>query len=295
MCWIKLHRQITEWEWYTDSPTLHLFIHLLLTANYEDKKWRGIEVKRGQIVTSQAQLQAALGMTRQQVRRCLSNLIKADSIAVETTKNYSIVTLCNYDRYNYREAEGNQQTNQQMVAKTTNKATNKATNRKPPVTPCNSGSYNDKKNEDNQQSNQQSNQQTTNRATITKEEKKERNIKERNTNVFPKKSATAVAPRSQREQDFYQSLIPYVEIYGQQMVRAFYNYWTEPTVDGKRIRKELQKTWDTARRLANWAKRNQYGNNQSTRQNRDAEWAAHVAATLADDSTEEIPAALLDS
>lgn len=49
--WIKLHRKITEWEWYSDANTFRVFMHLLLTANYEDKRWRNIDVKRGQIIT----------------------------------------------------------------------------------------------------------------------------------------------------------------------------------------------------------------------------------------------------
>ena len=39
--WIKLHRQILDWEWYDDINVKVLFLHLLLTANYEDKKWQG--------------------------------------------------------------------------------------------------------------------------------------------------------------------------------------------------------------------------------------------------------------
>ena len=43
--WIKLHRKITEWEWYTDRNTLAVFLHLLIMANIEDKKYRGYDVK----------------------------------------------------------------------------------------------------------------------------------------------------------------------------------------------------------------------------------------------------------
>ena len=48
--WIKLHRKILDWEWYTDAPVRILFEHLLLTANSEDKKWRGMTIKRGQTI-----------------------------------------------------------------------------------------------------------------------------------------------------------------------------------------------------------------------------------------------------
>lgn len=34
--WLKLHRQITEWEWYDDANTFRLLIHLLIMANSKD-------------------------------------------------------------------------------------------------------------------------------------------------------------------------------------------------------------------------------------------------------------------
>jgi hypothetical protein len=40
--YIKLHRKLVDWEWYTDIPTKTLFIHLLLVANHKPNKWRGM-------------------------------------------------------------------------------------------------------------------------------------------------------------------------------------------------------------------------------------------------------------
>ena len=54
--WVKIHRQITEWEWYRDANTFRVFMHLLLSANYEDKRWRNIDVLRGQIITGRVEL-----------------------------------------------------------------------------------------------------------------------------------------------------------------------------------------------------------------------------------------------
>jgi len=49
MCegWVKLHRQLENWEWYTDVPVKVLFLHCLIKANFEDKNWRGINIKSG--------------------------------------------------------------------------------------------------------------------------------------------------------------------------------------------------------------------------------------------------------
>ena len=49
---ILLHRSILRWEWYGDLNTARLFIHLLLTVNYEPQRWQGIAVERGQRVVA---------------------------------------------------------------------------------------------------------------------------------------------------------------------------------------------------------------------------------------------------
>ena len=59
----------------------------------------------------------------------------------------------------------------------------------------------------------------------------------------------------QRAQEFYDELAGYVEKYNKDMLRDFYDYWTEPNKSCTKMRFELEQTWDTARRLATWAKR----------------------------------------
>ncbi len=59
-----------------------------------------------------------------------------------------------------------------------------------------------------------------------------------------------------RKKDFATSLIPFVEIYGKEMIRKFCDYWTEPNKSKTKFKQEMQKTWDTGLRLKNWASRN---------------------------------------
>ena len=58
-----------------------------------------------------------------------------------------------------------------------------------------------------------------------------------------------------RKKNFYESLRQYVQQYGKEMVRAFFDYWTEPNKSKTKMRFELERTWDTQRRLATWAAR----------------------------------------
>lgn len=63
------------------------------------------------------------------------------------------------------------------------------------------------------------------------------------------------AGMEKRRAKFYESLVPFVETYGKEMVREFYDYWTEPNKSGTRMRFELERTWSLSRRLGTWAKR----------------------------------------
>ena len=38
--------------------------------------------------------------------------------------------------------------------------------------------------------------------------------------------------------------------YGKEMIRSFYDYWTEKNASGKKMRFQLEKTWETTKRLS---------------------------------------------
>lgn len=62
---------------------------------------------------------------------------------------------------------------------------------------------------------------------------------------------------AERKKIFYNSLVPYVQKYGREMVREFYDYWSEANPSGKKMRFEMQKTWDLNLRLARWSNNSQ--------------------------------------
>lgn len=141
--YIKLYRKITEWEWYSDINVRIVFIHLLLTANWKDKNWHGIVVKRGQKVTSFGNLAAETGLTTQQIRTAINRLKSTCEITCQSTNRYTLITLENYSFY------------QENPKGATSKSTSKPTN----------------------------GQQTTNKQlTTTKERKKERRKEEKEIN-----------------------------------------------------------------------------------------------------------------
>ena len=56
-----------------------------------------------------------------------------------------------------------------------------------------------------------------------------------------------------RKLKFANTLKPFVQKYGKEMIRAFYDYWTEPNKSNSKFKQELQKTWSLERRLDTWS------------------------------------------
>lgn len=71
-------------------------------------------------------------------------------------------------------------------------------------------------------------------------------------NPSPPGSAPPPSPIEKRERTFRDGLVPFVSKYGEEMIRAFCDYWTERNKSGTKMRFEMEKTWDTARRLVRW-------------------------------------------
>lgn len=123
--WVKLYRKITEWEWFTDPATAHLFIYLIAKANRKPTRYKGVEIPAGGLTTSQDALCKATGLTRQQIRTALNHLISTNDVTKRSTKKYTLLIVNNWDSYQTDNQEINQQltisqptTNQQL---TTNK------------------------------------------------------------------------------------------------------------------------------------------------------------------------------
>lgn len=97
--YIKISRRIVDWEWADDPNTLALWIHILVCANWEPRKWHGMSVDRGVLITSVSKLAVESGMSVRVVRTGLSRLIESDAITVETTSKWSKISVCKYDTY----------------------------------------------------------------------------------------------------------------------------------------------------------------------------------------------------
>lgn len=113
---IKLNRKILNWEWYEDDNVFRVFIHLLLTCNWEEKKWQGQTIRRGERVFSYAKLSEETNLTVRQIRTVLDKLKSTGEITIKATNKYSLVCVVNYGVY------------QDDTSQTTSKLTNNVAN-----------------------------------------------------------------------------------------------------------------------------------------------------------------------
>lgn len=118
--WVKVFYQLLEWEWYGDPNMVALFIHLLLRANYKPSRKGGIEYGRGVVLTSREQLARETGISEQTIRTCLNRLKSTNEITIKSTKKGSIITICNYDKYQSQNETPNQQNSQPANHQSTN-------------------------------------------------------------------------------------------------------------------------------------------------------------------------------
>lgn len=98
--WMK-----TPSEWFSGSsaPVMRdaymLLQWLIMNANIDTTEYNGVEVKRGQIVTSTAKIMEATGRTERQVNVRLNVLQMSNLLSNQRSNRFTIITICNYDDY----------------------------------------------------------------------------------------------------------------------------------------------------------------------------------------------------
>lgn len=118
--WIKIHRKMLDWEWFTDTNTAHFFHFCILNANTEDVNWKGIIIERGAFVSTLANMCKRTGLTIQQTRTAISHLKSTHEITCEATNEYTKITVCNYEKYQINIKENNTATNKRSNRQSTN-------------------------------------------------------------------------------------------------------------------------------------------------------------------------------
>lgn len=108
---VKLHRKLLQWGWYKDHVVKDLFLHLLLTANFEETEWQGLTLHAGDLVTSYKSLSADLGFSEQQIRTALQKLKTTKEITCKSTNKFTVITVVNWGNYQFVDYCVNTQSN----------------------------------------------------------------------------------------------------------------------------------------------------------------------------------------
>ena len=111
MYYLKLYYKLLNWEWHDNPNVLSVFIHCLLKANRVDNQWHGINIKAGSFVTSYENLSKLTGLSIQQTRTALDKLKLTHEITYQSTRQYSIITINNWNDYQ----EDNKRINKQIT------------------------------------------------------------------------------------------------------------------------------------------------------------------------------------
>lgn len=111
----------------------------------------------------------------------------------------------------------------------------------------------------------------------SKEKEEKQPLKEKPSKEGKKK----IPPIENRKAKFYDELIPFVSIYGKDMIRDFYDYWSEENRSRTKMRFEQQTTWQLNLRLKTWAKKeNNYA--KSSKQADTLRRQSQIMADIAD-------------
>ena len=109
--WISLHRKIQDTPIYSDSHAVHLWVHLLLKANHQDKEFlfNGVmqSVKRGQLLTGRKALSSETGINESKIQRLLKTFETCQMIEQQANNKSRLISITNYDSHQASEQQVN--------------------------------------------------------------------------------------------------------------------------------------------------------------------------------------------
>lgn len=252
--YIKLSRKFFSNDMWNEARTFsscEAWLDLIQSARFEATPrmesigGREVSYTRGQYPASIRFLSKRWKWTERKVRTFLAYLKRENMITLSQEQGLNVITLVKYNEYNGTPAD----TTNDTVVDTTNDTTilQEISDLRSQVTQLTTQLL-------TQQATQPLKEPEKRHTGDTKQIKGKNNIKETTTSVVGKKNAAKAATLSRKE-SFYQLLVPYVGKYPKEMIRAFFDYWSELNKSGTKMRYELEKTWKLPRRLATWANR----------------------------------------
>jgi len=125
--YILLSRSLLDSDVFASQKLLKVWIWCLCKANFKDKTvphFRGesesiVKLKRGQFLFGRFKAEDELGINGSTIYKSMKYLEKLKMIKIESSKRFSIVTVCKYDIYQdnktYKVTTGEQQENNRVT------------------------------------------------------------------------------------------------------------------------------------------------------------------------------------
>lgn len=101
--YIKLHRLLLDWEWFSTPNMVTLWIYCLLRSSHKEHSYKGTTLKEGQFIDGRKAISARTGLSEQQVRTCLERLKSTKEITTESMGNFTLFTLNSWKKYQLSE------------------------------------------------------------------------------------------------------------------------------------------------------------------------------------------------
>ena len=299
--WITINKDVFDFEQYESDNVFKVFLYFITHAATQPKIVKGQRLERGQLLVTREAVCEATKMTVQNYRTAVCYLSGSNNqttnkstqrITIKSTKRFTIITICEFDSYVYSN-NTYQPTNQP-----TNQPTKQPINNQqipiPPNPPKNPPFI--QKEKENEKENlsptppikEKEKEKASPQPSLRKKEKdslsESGKTKESGVSFSSVAGATSDAPKDLKKEierkkklmegrrlEFYNSLVPYVQMYGKAMVRNFFDYWSEPNKSGTQMRYELERTWSLGLRLGTWnRKEKNYVRKSATDEKREA-------------------------
>ncbi len=104
--YVKLYRSTLGWEWFKDVNTTHVWLYILMRANYETGKFKGLRIARGQMVESIPTIAENTGLSIQNVRTAIKHLKSTGEITCKPTRYGLLINVVKYSTYQQSAREG---------------------------------------------------------------------------------------------------------------------------------------------------------------------------------------------
>ena len=109
MDYIKLYRNLLDWEWWSDINTCRLFVYMLLKANWKDSNFCGTVIPKGSFVSSLPKLSEETSLTISEVRTAISHLKLTGELTCKSYYKYTVFTVNNYCLYQSNDTQNSKQ------------------------------------------------------------------------------------------------------------------------------------------------------------------------------------------